>query len=557
MPELRFRNRVIYFTVVLISILLLVNIVLLYNSSNVIKHQKELQEEAEKIRLTAVEMLRTIHLLDVGLRGFALNPEGNMLTPFDSAQVRKTRYLTILEQELSKQHFPMAKFYLFQDSVEAYFTIATQMKHHLNNNDSGEFMKLFKSDRGAMLVSVYRQFRNEVDAFEIDVINKAKANYDLAIFFMYWVQSIVFLICVPTLFYLAHYSVRTFRLMQELHNSEQERMRILADQNVELEKQVHIRTLELQAMNEEITSQNEEISAQNEEISSQIEQLVYQRDEIEKKHDELQLKHEELQIAQKVIEVQHGLIQRHNEDLVHEVDNQTEYLMRVNLELKERNSRLEQFTYVISHNLRGPLSRIQGLAAILDMSASYQEMLDIAKKMSTSTQDLDRVIKDLTAITEIRNIDYKALSNVKFKVVMDHVTQLFEKEIQECGARIISHFEVDALRSLPSYIESVFYNLISNSIKYRNPQRTLEISVRSYNEEDKVILTFTDNGLGIDLTKHGDNLFLPYKRFHFHVEGRGLGLYLVKTQIETLDGRLDVLSKPGEGTQVKISFRKS
>ncbi|HEY3405345.1 MAG TPA: ATP-binding protein [Ohtaekwangia sp.] len=563
MPELRFRNRVIYFTVILIGVLLLVNMTLVYKGNQVINHNKAIQEEAEKIRLTTVEMMRAIHLLDVGLRGYALYPKGNMITPFDTANNRKVRLMRILEKELSGQQFPMEKFTAFRDSVETYFAAANRMKRHLDDDNEIEFQKLFRSDRGANLVVTYRTFLFAVNEFQDKVIQEAKTNHDNTQRFIHWLQLFIFLLCVPTLFYLAHYSVRTFLLIKRLHESEAERVRILANQNVTLEQQVHLRTMELQAMNEEITAQNEEITAQNEEITAQNEeitaqneQLTHHREELEKNHEDLKLKHEELQVAQKVIEVQHSLIQRHNEALVHEVDNQTEYLTRANIELKERNTRLEQFTYVISHNLRGPLSRIQGLAAILDMAASYQEMRDIADKMSISTKDLDRVVKDLTAITEIRNIDYKALDDVKLPLVLSHVVQMLDAEIKESKAHIVAKFEVEVIRSLPSYIESIFYNLISNAVKYRSPDRMLEIMVHSFINVEKIVIEFRDNGLGIDLQKHHDNLFLPYKRFHHHVQGRGLGLYLIKTQIETLDGKLEVESTEGAGSLFRILFRK-
>src|SRR6188768_2872897 len=101
MSELRFRNRVIYSAVILIAVLLLVNMTLVYTSNQIINYNKAAQEEAEKIRLTTVELMRAIHLLDVGLRGYALYPEGNMITPFDTANARKGRLMRILEKELS------------------------------------------------------------------------------------------------------------------------------------------------------------------------------------------------------------------------------------------------------------------------------------------------------------------------------------------------------------------------------------------------------------------------------------------------------------------------
>jgi signal transduction histidine kinase len=104
-------------------------------------------------------------------------------------------------------------------------------------------------------------------------------------------------------------------------------------------------------------------------------------------------------------------------------------------------------------------------------------------------------------------------------------------------------------------MESIFYNLISNAIKYKHPGRKPVIGVKSQIQDDYVQIEIADNGLGIDLEEHKENLFSLYKRFHSHVEGRGVGLYLVKTQVTALGGKIDVKSKEGEGTVFTLWIR--
>ena len=106
------------------------------------------------------------------------------------------------------------------------------------------------------------------------------------------------------------------------------------------------------------------------------------------------------------------------------------------------------------------------------------------------------------------------------------------------------------------YVESILYNLISNAIKYRDPERSPHIAIKTTHENEFVCLAVMDNGLGIDLKKYKQNIFSLYKRFHLHVEGKGLGLYLVKTQIEALGGRVEVRSEPNEGTTFQIYFKR-
>jgi signal transduction histidine kinase len=102
--------------------------------------------------------------------------------------------------------------------------------------------------------------------------------------------------------------------------------------------------------------------------------------------------------------------------------------------------------------------------------------------------------------------------------------------------------------SVRSYLHSIFYNLVSNAIKFRDPARPLVIGVRSWPEAGYACISFTDNGLGLDLKRHGHYLFGLYKRFHGQVEGKGLGLHLVKTQAEALSGSVRAESREGVGS---------
>ena len=114
--------------------------------------------------------------------------------------------------------------------------------------------------------------------------------------------------------------------------------------------------------------------------------------------------------------------------------------------------------------------------------------------------------------------------------------------------------EANEIIAIKSYVYSIFYNLISNSIKYRRKDVQPVIIITSKMHERELELVFKDNGLGIDLDKRGDQVFGLYKRFHTFVEGKGMGLYLVKTQVETLGGVIGVKSEVNKGTEFIISF---
>jgi signal transduction histidine kinase len=375
----------------------------------------------------------------------------------------------------------------------------------------------------------YQKFSEDINAFEDNISSQAKSRYDRAVNDIYILQLLLFFIAVPTLAYTAYYTNRTLTISEQLRKSEQEKASILAKQNQLLEKTVHERTREILAQNEEITSQNEKISLHNEELLE----------------------------AKNIIEIQNKFIQQKNEELAIEVERQTQNLTQANIELTQHNERLEQFAFIISHNLRAPMSRIIGLSSILDFTKDVSEVSDIAKLMTRSTQDLDQIIKDLTDILGVQKMNSQLMDDILLDNLVNKITLSLEQEISDSRANVTADFtKAERVKGIPGYVESIFYNLISNAIKYRHPGRNLSVSIESYKKDDNIVVVVTDNGLGIDLESHRENLFSLYKRFHFHVEGRGMGLYLVKTQITALGGKVDVKSKPGEGTVFTLWFKQ-
>ncbi len=223
--------------------------------------------------------------------------------------------------------------------------------------------------------------------------------------------------------------------------------------------------------------------------------------------------------------------------------------------LTEKNTTLEQFGYITAHNLRAPLARILGLGNIIKVTDNNEEREIVVDKLLASTRDLDQVIKDINTILDIR----RHSSNMTAVVVQDslqRVLSMLEKERADKGAKFNSDIDKQStVLAIPAYIDSILYNLVSNALKYREPSRTpvVEITVTLVGPE--VLIRISDNGMGMDLTSVRNDLFGLYKRFHPNVEGRGIGLYLVKTQVEAMSGRLEVESKLGEGTTFLIYLR--
>jgi signal transduction histidine kinase len=213
---------------------------------------------------------------------------------------------------------------------------------------------------------------------------------------------------------------------------------------------------------------------------------------------------------------------------------------------------MEQFTYAISHNLRAPIARLLGLVNIIQY-ANGQEYLFILDKIKESSFDLDSVIKDLSMILDAK---YKAKEIIEFidlNVKLEKTKLVLDKIIDENNTQIISDFSKGhILYANNGYIESIFYNLLSNALKYRSPDRPCVIKISSEVRGDLFMLYFSDNGIGIDLEKHGDKIFGLYKRFNLEIDGKGLGLYLVKSHALAMGGEAQIESTPDKGTTFKI-----
>ncbi len=225
-------------------------------------------------------------------------------------------------------------------------------------------------------------------------------------------------------------------------------------------------------------------------------------------------------------------------------------------DIVQRNKDLEQFSYIVSHNLRSPVANISGLSQILSMTVGGESTAGrYVAELINSIKKLDDVIMDLNYILQIRHNDVKKLEKIKFSQILEDVEVSIDNLIKSNNVIIRENFaDVEGIFTFKSYLNSVFFNLISNSIKYRQAAIDPIITITSSRDKDKITLTFTDNGLGIDLTKKSTQVFGLYKRFHDHVAGKGMGLYMVKTQIESLGGTVTIASEVNVGTTFTIEF---
>jgi signal transduction histidine kinase len=272
--------------------------------------------------------------------------------------------------------------------------------------------------------------------------------------------------------------------------------------------------------------------------------ILYRNNHQKKKANQI------LTLQQQELSGKNEQIKQFNNSLEQKVDERTHQLQVAMENLVKKNQHLEDFAYVISHNLRAPIARIMGLISIFNKeNLSDQNNLAILQHLHTSAVNLDIVVSGLNDVLSMQNLT----DTHKEEVLLEDVTQLtlesLYEEIKTSSATIQTDYtQVDRLLSIKSYITSILYNLLSNAIKYKSPERSPQIFIKATRIRDFICLTIKDNGLGLDLVQiNSKKLFKLYQRIHTHVEGKGMGLYIVKEQVEALNGKIEVESMPNQG----------
>ncbi len=223
-------------------------------------------------------------------------------------------------------------------------------------------------------------------------------------------------------------------------------------------------------------------------------------------------------------------------------------------ELAKQNAQVEQYSHMVAHNLRAPVARLLGLSRIFKQTTNTDPIREeLIEKIEKSATDFDLIIKDISLMLEVKKGLRFSMENIQLFHEIQNSILFLDEEVKEVKARITvdvdKRHQVFAMRP---YVKSIFTNLLSNSIKYRQLDKDLEIKISSAVMVDKIRITVSDNGLGIDLIQNKDKIFEPFKRFHTHREGRGLGLHLVKAEIEAMGGEIGVESALGKGTTFTI-----
>ena len=229
---------------------------------------------------------------------------------------------------------------------------------------------------------------------------------------------------------------------------------------------------------------------------------------------------------------------------------QTQALLRSNAEL-------QQFAYITSHHLRSPIINLQSLLELFDT----QELNDpenqyILRKLTESSDELSHTLNDLTHIVGRKEQLSKPKVTLSFQQVFDEATDQLRPVIDQTGAEVSADFtEAPRICYLQTFLTSICYHLLSNALRFRNPERVPRIHVQTTRYGSNICLSITDNGVGIDLERNGNRIFELYQGAHDGHSGKGMGLYLVKYQVEALEGSISVDSEVGNWTTFYVYLK--
>lgn len=219
----------------------------------------------------------------------------------------------------------------------------------------------------------------------------------------------------------------------------------------------------------------------------------------------------------------------------------------------DQNKRLQNFAYIVSHNLRSHTGNLEFMVNLFKESDSqeekdevYEHIKSISSNLSTTVRHLDEIIKIQSEVSNERPV-------IKFEEVFTSIMGVLQANIREADAKIEYDFsKAPEVEYIPAYLDSILQNMLTNAIKYRQRDRQLVIKCNTFQMNKHVYLIFEDNGMGIDMAKHGDQLFGMYKTFHHNNDAKGIGLFITRNQIESLGGTIKVESAVNQGTKFTI-----
>lgn len=223
--------------------------------------------------------------------------------------------------------------------------------------------------------------------------------------------------------------------------------------------------------------------------------------------------------------------------------------------ISSQNTRLFNFAHIVSHNLRSHTSNLSLIMQLMEETDDEIEKKELLASIKDVSESLEETIRHLNDVVTIQTKSDHEKVTVYFQDALDLVLKSIISLIVQNDVTVHADFQhAESITYIPAYLESILLNLITNAIKYSQENRSAIVAIRTYMKDGHTFLEVSDNGMGIDLNKYGKNLFGMYKTFHQNKDAVGIGLFITKNQIESLNGEIFVESEIQQGTTFTIKF---
>ncbi|MFX0556292.1 PAS domain S-box protein [Maribacter sp. CXY002] len=225
---------------------------------------------------------------------------------------------------------------------------------------------------------------------------------------------------------------------------------------------------------------------------------------------------------------------------------------------KDQNSSLTNFAHIVSHNLRSHATNMSMLTKFLIQENDEKERENITTMLVNAADSLDETILHLNDVVQVKTGALEKIQSVNVLSCLLKIEKSIEGLLLQKKAKTkIFVNKSDFVMVVPAYIESIFFNLYTNSLKYSSPLRKPNIEISAKTQSGITTIVFKDNGIGIDMNRHADKIFGMYKTFHKHKDSKGIGLFITKNQIEAMGGTINVESEINKGTTFYITLKQA
>ncbi len=241
-------------------------------------------------------------------------------------------------------------------------------------------------------------------------------------------------------------------------------------------------------------------------------------------------------------------------DITLHVENKEKLKKTLDL-ITNQNKKLKNFAHIVTHNLKEHSGNFESLLQFYDESESDSDRKELVNYLKILSVSLSKTISNLNQIVSVESKKEISVEKIHIVKYIESVTKILDVFIKNSNATIVNTIDKGLfIYFSPAYTESIIQNLLSNAIKYKHPDRKPIINLSASIVNGNIILKVKDNGLGIDLNKYGSEVFGLYRTFHNNDNSEGVGLYLVKSQVESFGGKIEIESTVNVGTTFIITI---